>query len=171
MPREIGVVEVGHSDGIHFVHGRLMIGEAMSPPLIREVKKNISRQGISIIDAPPGTSCPVIEATRGSDYCILVTEPTPFGLNDLELAVGMVRILGLPHGVVINRADIGDRKVVEYCRQENIPVLMEIPDERRIAQGYSRGQLILDLVPEYEEKFQTLFGNIAVLSKSEGVRA
>jgi len=170
-PREIGVIEQGRADGIQFVHGRLRVGEAMSPPLIREVKERISHQGTSIIDAPPGTSCPVIEAIRGSDICILVTEPTPFGLNDLVLAVGMVRALELPHAVIINRADVGDRKVVEYCRQEGINLLMEIPDDRRIARGYSRGQLILDVVPEYEDKFQMLMDKIETMSASEEVKA
>jgi MinD superfamily P-loop ATPase len=171
VAREMGIVELGHSHGIRFVHGRLNVGEAMSPPLIRQVKKHISERGTCVIDAPPGTSCPVIESVKDSDVCILVTEPTPFGLNDLVLAVGMVRALGLPHGVVINRADIGDRKVIEYCRQEGIVVLMEIPNDRRIAEGYSRGQLILDLAPEYEERFQTVLEKITVLSRSEGVRA
>lgn len=170
VPREIGVIEMGRADGIQFVHGRLTIGEAMSPPLIRQVKKQVSGQGIALIDAPPGTSCPVIEAVKGSHICILVTEPTPFGLNDLVLAVGMVRALDLPHGVVINRADVGDRKVVEYCRQEGIPLLMEIPDDRRIAEGYSKGQLILDVAPEYAQKFQMFLGKIAALLQSERVR-
>ncbi len=170
-PREIGVIEQGRADEIQFVHGRLRVGEAMSPPLIREVKKRISHRGTSIIDAPPGTSCPVIEAIRGSDICILVTEPTPFGLNDLVLAVGMVRALELPHGVIINRADVGDRKVIEYCRQEGIDLLMEIPDDRRIARGYSRGQLILDVAPEYEDKFQMLMEKIETMSASEEVKA
>jgi len=170
VPREIGIIEKGCTNGVHFVHGILKIGEAMSPPLIRQVKKEISLKGTSIIDAPPGTSCPVIEAVKGSDICILVTEPTPFGLNDLVLAIDMVRALGLPHGVVINRADVGDRKVVDYCHQEEIPIVMEIPDDRRIAEGYSRGQLILDSVPEYEEKFGALFENIVALTPSVEVK-
>jgi len=171
VPREIGVIETGSAEGIQFVQGRLRIGEAMSPPLIRKVKERVSRRGTSIIDAPPGTSCPVIEAVKDSDVCILVTEPTPFGLNDLMLAVGMVRTLGLPHGVIINRADIGDRKVIEYCRQEGIDILMEIPDDRKIARGYSQGQLILDVAPEYEENFRELMENIAALAAAEEVKA
>jgi MinD superfamily P-loop ATPase len=170
MPRGIGVMEMGRAEGIQFVHGRLNIGEAMSPPLIRRVKKQVAAQGTTIIDAPPGTSCPVIEAVKDSHICVLVTEPTPFGLNDLILAVGMVRALGLPLGVVINRADVGDRRVVDYCRQEGISVLMEIPDDRRIAQGYSQGQLILDVAPEYEEKFELFLDKIAVLLRSERVK-
>jgi MinD superfamily P-loop ATPase len=171
VPREIGVVETGRADGFEFVHGRLRIGEAMSPPLIRAVKRRISGRGTSIIDAPPGTSCPVIEAVKDSHICLLVTEPTPFGLNDLKLAVGMVRTLDLPHAVIINRADIGDRKVVGYCRHEGIQVLLEIPDDRRIAQGYSRGRLILDVAPEYEEIFQGLMEKIAALAAAEEVQA
>jgi MinD superfamily P-loop ATPase len=170
MHREIGVIEMGHADGIRFVHGCLKIGEAMSPPLIREVKKHISARGTCIIDAPPGTSCPVIESTKDSDVCLLVTEPTPFGLNDLKLAVEMVRALGLPHGVIVNRADIGDRKVMEYCRQEGIDVLMEIPDDRRVAEGYSRGQLMIDMFSEYHEEFQGLLEKVTALSSSVEVQ-
>lgn len=169
-PREIGVVEQGQAQGIRFVHGRLRIGEAMSPPLIREVKKHVFPQGTCVIDAPPGTSCPVIEAIRDSDFCLLVTEPTPFGLNDLMLAVQMVRALGIPHGVVINRADVGDRKVMEYCRQEEIPVFMEIPNDRRIAESYSQGRLILDVMPEYEQKFRQLTQEVASFISSAEVK-
>jgi MinD superfamily P-loop ATPase len=169
--REIGVIEAGRADGIEFVHGRLRIGEAMSPPLIRAVKAKISPEGTCIIDAPPGTSCPVIEAVKNSDVCLLVTEPTPFGLNDLELAVGMVRTLNIPHGVIINRADVGDRKVVEYCRREGIDILMEIDDDRRIAQGYSRGQLIVDVLPEYEQAFHGLMAKVRDLAAAKEVEA
>jgi MinD superfamily P-loop ATPase len=163
------VVEAGRADGIEFIHGRLRIGEAMSPPLIRAVKAHVSRRGVSIIDAPPGTSCPVIEAVKGSHVCLLVTEPTPFGLNDLELAVGMVRTLNIPHGVIINRADVGDRKVAEYCRAEGIDILMEIPDDRRIAQGYSRGELMVDVAPEYATKIHGLMDGITALAAGQGV--
>ena len=169
VDRQIGVVETGRAGGIEFIHGCLRIGEAMSPPLIRAVKNHISGGGTSIIDAPPGTSCPVIEAVRDSEVCLLVTEPTPFGLNDLKLAVGMVRALGIPCGVVINRADVGDRKVVDYCRGQGIEILMEIPDDRRIARGYSRGELIVDVVPEYEQQFQCLLEKIEVLATAEEV--
>jgi MinD superfamily P-loop ATPase len=115
---------------------------------------------IVIIDAPPGTSCPVIEAVKGSDFVILVTEPTPFGLNDLILAVEMVRALGIPFGVVINRSDIGDSKVREYCEAENIPILMEIVDDRKIAEAYSRGEIIIDIYPEYRKRLLDLYEKI-----------
>ena len=157
VPREVGIVEEGMSDGVKFVHGRLRVGEAMSPPLIREVKKRVPWEGVAIVDVPPGTSCPVIEAVKGADFVVLVTEPTPFGLNDLELAVGMVRELGLPMGVLINRSDVGDAGVNEYCEREKIELLMEIPDNRKVAEAYSRGEMAVDAVPEWERWFEAIF--------------
>jgi len=168
--REIGVVELGNCDKIEFIHGKLNIGEAMSPPLIRQVKEHISSEGgfasgvnptrTVIIDAPPGTSCPVVESVKGSDYSILVTEPTPFGLNDLILAVEVLRKLKIPLGVVINRADLGNKKTEEYCKQENVPVLMKIPFKKEIAMAYSKGEPIVRVFPEYREDFQKLFNTI-----------
>lgn len=157
VPREVGIIEEGMSDGVRFVHGRLRVGEAMSPPLIREVKKRVPWEGVSIVDVPPGTSCPVIEAVKGADFVVLVTEPTPFGLNDLELAVGMVRELGLPMGVLINRSDVGDARVIEYCEREDIELLLEIPDDRKVAEAYSRGEMAVDAVPEWERWFEVIF--------------
>lgn len=158
--RVVGVTEEGENGDIKFVHGRLDIGEVMSPPLIRAVKYRTASSMIVIIDAPPGTSCPVIEAVKGSDFVILATEPTPFGLNDLILAVEVVRALGISFGVVINRSDIGDNKVREYCEAENIPILMEIPNDRRIAEAYSRGKIIIDIYPEYRNRFLDLYEKI-----------
>jgi len=158
--RQIGVVEKGEANKIAFVHGRLQIGAAISPPLIKAVKKHVDKAKTVIIDAPPGTSCPVIEAVKESDFCILVTEPTPFGLNDLRLAVEMVRILKIPFGVIINRADEGDEGVKEYCSRENIPILMEIKTERKIAEAYSRGIPIVEIMPEYRKHFQLLFARL-----------
>lgn len=156
VPREIGVLEMGWSAGVQFTQGLLNVGEAMSTPLIRQVKVAPPRTDFTVIDAPPGTSCPVIESVRGADYVLLVTEPTPFGLNDLKLAVEMVRVLGLPLGVVVNRADAGTPLVAEYCRDEHIPILAEIPDDRRIAEAYSRGELALSVSPEYQAMFADL---------------
>jgi len=161
VPREVGVIEEGMADGVGFAHGLLRVGEAMSPPLIREVKRRIPMGGIAIVDAPPGTSCPVIEAVKGADFVLLVTEPTPFGLNDLELAVGMVRELELPMGVVINRADVGDGRVKEYCARENIELVAEIRDDRKIAEAYSRGEMVVDIAGEWEELFKELFQRIS----------
>lgn len=160
IDKEIGVVEIGRKDGIDFIHGRLNIGEAMSPPLIRQVKRYIDKGKTVIIDAPPGTSCPVITAVKGSDFCILVTEPTPFGLNDLILAVDVLRKICVPFGVVINRSDIGDRKVEDYCAGEKIPILMRIPFSRHIASKYSEGIPIVKDEMLYKDKFVGLYSNI-----------
>ncbi|MEA1996499.1 MAG: (4Fe-4S)-binding protein, partial [Gemmatimonadota bacterium] len=136
------------------------IGEAMSPPVIKEVKAAAPESDLVIIDAPPGTSCPVIESIRGCDLVLLVTEPTPFGLNDLKLAVEMVRVLGLPFGVVINRADVGDLEVRQYCRQDQIKIFAEIRDDRKIAEAYSRGDMICEALPDYESIFKELLREI-----------
>jgi MinD superfamily P-loop ATPase len=157
LGREIGVVELGQSDGLHFVHGRLSIGEAMAPPVIRRVKQHIDANKVAIIDVSPGTSCPVVEAIRGSDFCLLVTEPTPFGLNDLILAVEVSRKLAIPCGVVVNRAGVGDGKVEEYCSRESIPILLTIPLDTRIAGLYSRGQALVEGMPEWYQRFSELF--------------
>ena len=154
--RSIGHVKIGTQNGLRLIQGRLQVGEAMSPPLIREVKRHETNRVTVIIDCPPGTSCPVIESIKDSDFVLLVTEPTPFGLNDLKLAVETVKELGLPFAVGINRSTTGDRKVWQYCAQENIPIILEIPDDRQIAQAYSRGQLLLKALPQYEKVFADL---------------
>jgi MinD superfamily P-loop ATPase len=156
VARRIGVVETVRTDGITLIQGRLDIGVAMAPPLIRAVTARLRTDRPAILDAPPGTSCPVVTTLRGADFVVLVTEPTPFGLHDLELAVALVRELGLPFGVVINRADAGDDRVHAYCHAQDIPVLLAIPDDRRIAETYSRGGLIVDVLPEYRELFRSL---------------
>jgi MinD superfamily P-loop ATPase len=158
--KEIGVVEFGESNGIQFIHGKLNIGEAMSPHLIRAVKSHINPTRVVIIDAPPGTSCPVIEAIKDSNYCILVTEPTPFGLNDLILAVEVVKKLEIPHGVIINRANIGDEKVETFCKENKIPILAKIPFDKKIAKAYSQGEPFIFEAPQYVERFQKLFEEI-----------
>jgi len=158
--REIGVVEIGRKDGIQFIHGKLNIGEMMAPPVIKAVKNNVDKKKTVIIDVPPGTSCPVITAIKDTDFVILVTEPTPFGLNDLSLAVEVVRKLKIPFGIIINRSDLGNKKTDEYCTRENIPILMRIPFSKKIAEIYSRGDPIVGTLPEYKEKFQRLFKKI-----------
>ncbi|MEA2015823.1 MAG: ATP-binding protein [Actinomycetota bacterium] len=161
--KEIGIIEAGRKGGTDFVHGRLNIGMMMSPPVIREVKKYIDKKKTVIIDAPPGTSCPVITAIKDTDFIILVTEPTPFGLNDLSLAIGVVKKLGIPSGVIINRSDLGNKKVENYCAEENIPVLMKIPFDRRIAEIYSGGDVIVEVLPEYKNKFRDLYKKIEAI--------
>ncbi len=165
--RELGIIEKGRINGIDFVHGRLRVGEAMSPPLIRKVRSFVQPDKINIIDAPPGTSCPVITATKDTDFVLMVTEPTPFGLHDLELAVEAVKLLGIPCGLVINRSDIGNDDVKKYANQKNLPILMEIPFERRIAEVYSKGRLIVEEMPEWKEKFIGLYNSIKDLAERE----
>ena len=157
VARNIGVIESGNAGKIEFIQGRLNIGEAMATPIIREMKKKMGDGHLTIIDVPPGTSCPVIEAVKNSDFCILVTEPTPFGINDLQLAVETLKKLKIPFGVIINRADIGDDRVEEYCKQENILVLMKIPFSKEIAIAYSKGIPIVETLTEYRVYFQELF--------------
>jgi len=185
--RPIGELEWGRRGDLLFAHGRLNVGEAMAPPVIRAVKRwgrppasveaglaktpftqvqpagtgggepRAESPAMTLIDVPPGTSCPVIEAVRGSDFVLLVTEPTPFGLHDLRLAVELVRRLDLPCGVVINRDGIGDDGVEQYCLAEEIPILQRIPDDRRVAHAYSRGEAIVEALPEYREQFSALY--------------
>ncbi len=159
--KEIGFVDIGYANGVKFGQGRLKIGDIHTPSLIKQVKSCSIREGIVIIDAPPGTSCPVIQALKGSDFVLLVTEPTPFGLNDLKLAVGMVRELEIPFAVVINRSDPNEKMVNEYCRQENIDVILEIPEERRIAEAYSVGTMIIDALPEFKKDFIELYERVS----------
>ncbi len=165
--RELGVVEQGNTGKINFVHGRLRVGEAMSPPLIKKVKSHIRPDMINIIDAPPGTSCPVIAAMKDTDFVVMVTEPTPFGLHDLTLGVEAVKLLNIPCGLVINRSDIGNKDVRDYAEKENLPILLEIPFDRRIAEIYSRGKMIVNEMPEWRDKFIGLYNYIETLVKKE----
>jgi len=166
ISKEMGVVEIGQSKGIEFIHGKLTVGEAMAPPVIREVKKHINRERLAIIDVSPGTSCPVVEAVRGSDFCLLVTEPTPFGLNDLALAVDMLNKLVIPSGVVINRDGAGDSKVEEYCHEKGIPILMRIPLNIEIAQLYSKGITLVEGMPQWQEAFIKLYDDIEQIAST-----
>ena len=175
VPRPIGLIEAGWADGwdgdeyIRFAQGTLEVGEAMATPVIRALKGYAHEArwgdgGALILDAPPGTACPVIEALRGGDVALLVTEPTPFGLHDLRLAVEVARDeLGLPVGVVINRDGVGDQGVESYCAEEGIPILMRIPLDRRIAEVYSEGGTLVEAVPEYRERLWSLYVAIGQL--------
>jgi MinD superfamily P-loop ATPase len=158
VTREIGVIEKGTSNGMDFSHGVLNVGEPMAPPLIKQVKNLITDpEKITIVDASPGTSCPVVETVKGTDFCLLVTEPTPFGLNDLKLAVEMLRKLAIPFGVVINCADIGNKEVEWYCEHEGIPIVMTIPWDRRIAEAYSTGIPLQKALPDFKDIFSQLY--------------
>jgi len=155
-----GVIQEGRRGNIEFVKGELEVSEAAPTPLVKEVKKRVKDDCICIIDASPGTSCPVVEAVKDSNFCLLVTEPTPFGLNDLKLAYEMCKKLKIPSGVLINRASVGDKEVNKYCEKENIPILMEIPIDREIATKYSEGEpFVLERV-EYKQKFRNLLKKI-----------
>ncbi|MCK4532717.1 ATP-binding protein [bacterium] len=165
--KEIGVVNKGNFKAIEFIEGKLNIGEAMAPPLIRQVKEHINAEKTVIIDAPPGTSCPVIVSITETDFCLLVTEPTPFGLNDLILSVEVMRKLKIPFGVIINRCDLGDEETQKYCTKENIPILMNIPFKKEIAIAYSKGTPLVEAFPEYKNKFMDLLNKIKVIKRSE----
>ncbi len=171
--RVTGRIEAGQSGPVVFVQGLLNIGEAMSTPVIRQVKAAAPRSELVVLDSPPGTSCPVIESVKGSDFVLLVTEPTPFGLNDLKLAVEMVRALELPHGVCVNRAGSGSKETQDYCHREEIEILGEIPDDRRVAEAYSRGVLACEALPDFREHIEALLarlsdGNPAIPMSSKG---
>jgi MinD superfamily P-loop ATPase len=156
VPRQVGHVESGVWKHVAVVHGCLDVGEAMSPPLIRQVRARGGRKGTVLIDAPPGTSCPVVTAVQGVDFVVLVTEPTPFGLNDLRMAVDMVRALGSRVGVIVNRADMGDKAVFDFCSAENIPLLGQIPYDRSLAEICSHGKVAAEIVPGYRRLFSSL---------------
>jgi MinD superfamily P-loop ATPase len=167
----IGSVEEGIGHGIRFVQGQLNVGEVMSPAVIRQVREQGDGVGVCIIDSPPGTSCPVVESVRGTDFVLLVTEPTPFGLNDLTLAVEMVRALARPFAVALNRCDEGDEGVLSYCKRKGIEILLSIPNDRRIAESYARGDIDLSKLPEYREVFDQCYRRIAALVNERRDRA
>ena len=158
--KQVGVVKEGKSGSIDFVHGQLKVGEPLATPLIKEVRQYSHSTGITIIDAPPGTSCGAIASVYKTDFVLLVTEPTPFGLNDLKLAVEMVRALNLPCAVAVNRSDTGDRRVLKYCQYEGIDIFIELHHSKAIALVYSKGELILKHLPEYAPLFECLFNKI-----------
>ncbi len=160
VPRTIGEIHSGNGLGIAFHEGRLNVGEAIAPPITKVLRKSAGASDIVLIDAPPGTSCPVIEAVKDTDFVLLVTEPTPFGLNDLKLAVGMVRALNLPFGVVINRSDSGDDGVETYCLKEDVDIMMRIRFDRKLAEAYSSGGMPLAEDPDYAEKLYLMRQNI-----------
>lgn len=160
VEERIGVVETRRSGPVEMVLGRLDLGATLTPPLVAAVKAR-AREGLpAILDAPAGTSCPVVATLRGADFVLLITEPTPFGLHDLGLAVDLVRDLGLPSAVVVNRAGSGDDGVDAFCRREGIPIFLEVPDDRRIAEAYARGRLVVDALPEYASLFAGLAGKV-----------
>jgi MinD superfamily P-loop ATPase len=171
----MGLLESGQAGPIDFGHGVMNVGEAMAVPIIRQLKARqmaSTEAEVAILDASPGTSCPVVETMRGADFVLLVTEPTPFGLHDLRLAVQVARDeLGLPVGVVVNRDGVGDKGVDEYCAAEDIPILMRIPLDRRIAEAISGGQALVEALPEYRAHFVALYEQIAGIVSSREERS
>jgi MinD superfamily P-loop ATPase len=161
--RSIGTVELGTAAGGHLplVQGLLNIGESSAVPVIKMVRHHAQTSGVVLLDAPPGTACPMVETVRGADYCLLVTEPTPFGLNDLELAVAVTRVLNVPCGVVLNRSDLGDDGVAQYCHAQGIPIVLEIPFQRELAEAYSNGVAWVLAQPAARAQFQALFQAIS----------
>ena len=158
--RIIGRLEHGQAKNIDFYHGMLNVGEMQAIPVIKALKRKVDKSMNVIIDVPPGTSCPVIESIGGSDYCILVTEPTPFGLYDLKLAVEVVKHLNIPFGIIINRDGIGDKKVETFCQNQHIPILLKIPERRKIAHLYSKGIVLINESYEWHEMFGLVFNRI-----------
>jgi len=158
--KELGTVKVGRSGDLPLATGELNVGVALAPPLVKRVRSEALPDRIVIIDSPPGTSCPVIAAVKQTDFVVLVTEPTPFGLSDLKLAVEVIKILGLPCGLVINRAENGFDETHSFASAEEIPILMEIPFDRRVAEAYSHGVPIVSIMPEWKERFYDLYRNI-----------
>jgi len=161
--KKIGVIRKGQAKQIRYYEGDLSIGEPMATPIIRELKKKTDDDALSILDSPPGTACPVIESLHGSDFALLVTEPTPFGLHDLKLSVDVAREIGVDVGVVINRDGIGDEDVEKYCENEDIPVLMRVPNDRKIAEYYSNGLPFSEHMGGWKEKFLSLYEKIEEL--------
>ncbi len=160
MKRTVGIIRRGWARDVDFVGGRLNVGEAIAVPVISRVKGEVDDDRLVLIDAPPGTTCPTVEAVRGVDLCLLVTEPTPFGLGDLQMAVAMCRKLGVPVAVIVNRHDLGDERTERYCAQECIPVLARLPWDRDLAEAYARGRLVIDEVPRWEKAFFELAGEV-----------
>jgi MinD superfamily P-loop ATPase len=173
-PRSLGMLQAGDAgNGIRFARGILDIGEPMAVPVIRALKRWVpGREGEVVIrDAPPGTSCPVVETLRGADVVLLVTEPTPFGLHDLRLAVKVAREMNLPTGVLLNRDGTGRTGVEAFCRENSIPILMRIPLERRIGEACARGATLAAAFPEYQPRFRDLYTQLAELASVSGPSA
>jgi MinD superfamily P-loop ATPase len=150
--RTVGEIFRARSDSLDIVWGELALGEARTTPLIKAVKNEVEGDTV-IVDCPPGTSCSLVESVRGTDFCLLVTEPTPFGLYDLDIALKVLEKMNIPHGVLVNKCGMGDRKVYEYLKKRNIPLLMEIPLDRKIAEIYSRGEIFALKMPEWKAEF------------------
>lgn len=161
--RKIGRIRIGARSGVRLIQGELTPGEAVPTPLVRQIKRSLTENGHVILDCPPGTSCPVVESIKGCDFCILVTEPTPFGLHDLELAVELLEQAGIPGGVVINRCDIGNDEVERFCNHKGIPILMCLPYDPNLARLYARGIPVVTVSRSWVNRFMELWDKVCQL--------
>jgi len=164
-PRQIGTITVAESSGISLVYGELKVGEALAVPVIAAVKEQAEEAGLVILDAAPGAACPLVETVHGADFCLMVTEPTPFGLHDLQVATEVVKQLGVPLGVVVNFAGVGDQGVYSFCEKERIPIILEIPYDRHIAELYSKGIPFTAEMTGWRSKFRELLETVEGMIK------
>ncbi len=170
VPHRIGNITVSVSKKVTLIEGRLDVGKALSVPVIRQVKAHevAAQHETILLDAPPGTSCPVVWTLSGCDAVVLVAEPTPFGLHDLEIAVETAQEIGIPLGVVINKEGLGDDRVSIYCQEKNIPILGRIAHDRRIATVYARGGMVVEEIPEYQVVFSRIWDEVQKLATAGG---
>lgn len=171
IPKSLGHLESGRvNGGMFFAHGVLNIGEPMAVPVISQLKdwQAFPQSTISIVDSPPGASCPVVESLRGADFILLITEPTPFGLHDLRLAVQLTRELNIPAGVIVNRDGIGDEGVDIYCGESDVPILMRIPFDRELGANLAQGKSLVEVAPEYKQRFIDLYSRIKTILNESG---
>lgn len=170
--RELGNIISGKSGNIHLFYGNIRVGEAMSPPLIKKLKEKFDQEEKTVIlDSPPGASCPMVATVRDADFVVLVTEPTPFGINDLEIAFEAIREMGRPCGLVINRSVPESRMAHEFAERHDIPILLEIPDSREIAEGYSRGRLVTEIKPGLKKAFEDLLEKVTFIAAARRTKA
>lgn len=174
IPKSMGHLESGRVNGsMFFAHGVLNVGEPMAVPIISQLKgwQAFPQSTISIIDSPPGASCPVVESLRGADFVLLITEPTPFGLHDLRIAVQLTRELNIPTGVIVNRDGIGDDGIDAYCRESDLPILMRIPFDRELGANLAQGKTLVEVAPEYKQRLIDLYSRIEAILEDHRGRA
>ena len=170
VPQEIGVLGIGRQGHIDFVSGMINVGQAMSPPLIKAVLEHARADILTLIDCPPGTSCPFVTSVQACDIALLVTEPTPFGLHDLRLAVETLREMDIPFAVVVNRSNVENNRISEYCRDDGVPLLLQIPEDRRVAEAYSRGESLTTALPELAPTLAALPEKLAAIANQRNVQ-